>query len=65
MVTHHAEEILPAFGYTLLVRGGRVIARGPTATVVTRAAFEVRYDTRLERLDNVGGRLWPIWPGCG
>jgi hypothetical protein len=42
-----------------------VIARGPTATVVTRAAFEALYDTRLERLDSVGGRLWPIWPGCG
>jgi iron complex transport system ATP-binding protein len=65
LVTHHAEEILPAFGHTLLLRDGRVIARGPTATVVTRAAFEALYDTRLERLDSVGGRLWPIWPGCG
>jgi len=65
MVTHHAEEILPAFDHALLLRGGRVVARGATNAVVTREAFEALYDTRLERLDTVGGRRWPIWPGCG
>ena len=65
LVTHHAEEILPAFDRSLLLREGRVVARGATASVVTREAFEMLYDTRLERLERVGGRLWPIWPGRG
>jgi len=65
LVTHHAEEILPAFEQSLLLRAGRVVARGATARVVTREAFETLYDTRLERLEQVGGRLWPIWPGRG
>ena len=65
LVTHHAEEILPAFRQSLLLRAGRVIASGPTPAVLTQHAFEALYDTRLRRLDRVEGRLWPIWPGPG
>jgi iron complex transport system ATP-binding protein len=65
LVTHHAEEILPAFRQSLLLRAGRVIASGPTPAVLTQDAFEALYDTRLCRLERVEGRLWPIWPGPG
>lgn len=65
LVTHHVEEILPVFDQTLILRDGRVLARGPTADVLTREAFETLYGTRLERLERCGGRHWPIWAGAG
>ncbi|MDB6170369.1 MAG: transporter ATP-binding protein [Verrucomicrobia bacterium] len=35
LVTHHVEEILPAFTHVLLLRAGSVIAAGPRASVLT------------------------------
>lgn len=37
LVTHHVEEITPAFTHALLLRQGRVIAQGPRARVLTSA----------------------------
>ncbi|MFM8893417.1 MAG: ABC transporter ATP-binding protein, partial [Planctomycetia bacterium] len=56
LVTHHVEEILPAFGRTLVLRDGAALATGPTADVLTRALFESLYGARLERLERAGGR---------
>lgn len=63
LVTHHVEEILADFGGTLVLREGRVLARGPTTEVVTAAALESLYGARLDALVAGGGRLWPIWNG--
>jgi iron complex transport system ATP-binding protein len=63
LVTHHVEEILPEFGGTLVLRGGRVLARGRTAEVVTAETLEALYDARLEALVAGGGRFWPVWNG--
>ncbi len=45
LVTHHVEEILPAFTHALLLRAGRVVAAGPRAATLTtrrlRATFGV------------------------
>ena len=53
LVTHHAEEIMPAFTHALLLRGGRVFACGPKARVVTSrglgGAFGARIAVRLRR----------------
>jgi len=35
LVTHHVEEITPAFTHTLMLRAGRVIAAGPRAQTLT------------------------------
>ena len=35
LVTHHVEEITPAFTHALLLRGGRVVAAGPCAALLT------------------------------
>jgi iron complex transport system ATP-binding protein len=35
LVTHHVEEITPAFTHALVLREGRVIANGPIATALT------------------------------
>jgi iron complex transport system ATP-binding protein len=61
MVTHHIEEILPAFARTIVIKAGRVLATGPTDGTLTQTLIESLYDTRLERLERAGGRAWPIW----
>ena len=61
LVTHHVEEIVPEFDRTLVLHEGRVLASGPTGEVLTREVFERLYDTRLDRLERAGGRVWPIW----
>lgn len=63
LVTHHVEEIMPAFGQTLLIRDGRIIDRGPTAEVVTVENVESLYGVSVARLDEHSGRRWPIWDG--
>lgn len=35
LVTHHVEEITPAFTHALLLRGGRVVSAGPRRTSLT------------------------------
>jgi iron complex transport system ATP-binding protein len=60
-VTHHVEEIIPGLAQTVAVREGQVFRDGPTDEVVTRDTIEQLYETRLARLERVGGRRWPIW----
>lgn len=61
LVTHHMEEIVPGIDNTLILRAGRVHRAGPTREVVNRATIEEVYETRLARIEQSGGRLWPIW----
>ena len=53
LVTHHAEEIMPAFTHALLLKEGRVFASGPKASVVTTrglsGAFGARIGVRCRR----------------
>jgi iron complex transport system ATP-binding protein len=53
LVTHHAEEIMPAFTHALLLRGGQVYAAGAKAGVVTTrrmsGAFGARISVRKDR----------------
>jgi iron complex transport system ATP-binding protein len=61
LVSHHIEEIVPNIQNTLVLSEGRVHAAGPTRDVVSRETIETVYGTRLARLENSGGRLWPVW----
>ena len=63
LVTHHIEEILPEFTGTLVLRDGRVLARGRSADVLTAATLESLYDARIDRLVACDGRTWPVWSG--
>ena len=53
LVTHHVEEIPPAYTHALLLRGGEVVAAGPADEVLTAplrsAAFDVQLDVQRER----------------
>lgn len=61
LVTHHVEEIVPAFHQTMLVQNGRILRAGDTCDVITHASIEQLYAVQLERLEHVHGRRWPIW----
>lgn len=42
-VTHHVEEITPAFTHVLILARGRVVAAGPTTEVLTSANLSTSY----------------------
>ena len=55
LVTHHVEEITPAFTHALLLRGGRVLAAGPRETVLTSRNLSATFGAPL-RLVRSGDR---------
>lgn len=56
LVTHHVEEIMPAFTHALMLRSGRVLAAGPVRRVLTSANLAATFDAPL-RLARSGQRL--------
>lgn len=56
LVTHHVEEITPAFTHALLLRRGGVVAAGPRDAVLTSRNLSVTFGASL-RLATRGGRL--------
>ena len=56
-VTHHVEEILPAFTHVLLLRGGRAVAAGPIRSTLTPALLEKTFGAKL-KVERRGGRTW-------
>jgi len=47
LVTHHVEEIMPAFTHALVLRGGAVFAAGPKASTVTTGTLSGAFGARL------------------
>lgn len=58
LVTHHVEEITPAFTHALLLRAGRVLAAGPRRTVLTSARLSSAFGTPLRLVRR--GRAWHL-----
>ena len=56
LVTHHVEEITPAFTHALLLRGGRVVTAGPRAATLTSKNLSATFAAPL-RLARRAGRL--------
>ena len=48
LVTHHVEEIPPGFSHALLMRGGKVVAAGPIAEVLTDDNLTTTFDVPLK-----------------
>ena len=55
LVTHHVEEITPAFSHVLILKGGRVLAKGPRDRVLTSANLSAAFGTPV-RLSRRSGR---------
>jgi iron complex transport system ATP-binding protein len=56
LVTHHVEEIVPAFTHALLLRAGEVVQAGPRETVLTNANLSHTFGEQV-KLSRVGSRL--------
>lgn len=54
LVTHHVEEITPAFTHALLLRAGRVVASGPRAETLTSGTLSAMFGAPV-RLNRRGG----------
>ncbi len=62
LVTHHVEEIPPAFTHALLLRGGRVIAAGEMQQVMTSSLLTATFGLPLildRRDDRFSARMLP------
>ncbi len=55
LVTHHVEEIMPAFSHVLILQGGHVLAAGDKAKVLTSATLSRAFNASV-RLTNRGER---------
>lgn len=55
LVTHHVEEITPAFTHALMLRAGRVVVAGARETVLTSANLSETFRAPM-RLGRSGGR---------
>ncbi len=60
LVTHHIEEIMPAFARALVMDQGRIIRQGPTQEILDKPLIDELYDTKIAKLVWTGGRCWPI-----
>jgi iron complex transport system ATP-binding protein len=58
-VTHHVEEILPLFRRTLVMRDGRVLYSGATASVLKGNVLKELYGVSLSVMRRKG-RYWPV-----
>ncbi len=61
MVTHHLEEIMPAFERLLVLSAGRVVQAGLADEIICPKLLETLYGVRPQRIEESGGRYWPIW----
>jgi len=58
-VTHHIEEIMPAFKKTLILKEGKVMASGHTEAIIKDQVIEELYGISLKIIRR-NGRYWPI-----
>lgn len=54
LVTHHVEEIMPAFSHVLLLKTGRVLAAGKKSEVLTGKKLSATFASRLRLLKTTG-----------
>ncbi len=64
LVTHHVEEITPAFTHALVLRAGKVLAQGPLAATLTDKTLSSAFDAPI-RLARRGKRLELRFTGRG
>jgi iron complex transport system ATP-binding protein len=54
LVTHHVEEITPAFSHVLVLKQGRVLAAGPRHTVLTSTILAQAFDAPITLTKQAG-----------
>jgi iron complex transport system ATP-binding protein len=62
LVTHHVEEIMPAFSHALVLRAGRVVAAGPKEVALSSHVLSAAFDARIELSSRAGRYTLAIAP---
>ncbi len=58
-VTHHPEEILPAFTRALVIKDGRIMSSGATDSALNSRMFKDLYGVSVQLMQKKG-RYWPV-----
>lgn len=58
LVTHHIEEIPPAFSHVMVMKNGRVLAQGKKSSVLTGDVLSEAFALSV-KVDCAFGRYWP------
>ncbi|MGH7879512.1 MAG: ABC transporter ATP-binding protein, partial [Candidatus Binataceae bacterium] len=64
LVTHHVEEIMPAFSHVLVLKGGRVLACGLKTAVLTSATLSRAFDATVRLRRNRGRYALAVSPSA-
>jgi len=62
LVTHHVEEIRPVFTHTLVLRKGKILAAGPTETVLTSSVLSAAFEAPVDISRDSGKWTLRVWP---
>ncbi len=65
LVTHHVEEIMPVFSQVLLLKAGRVLAAGKTATTLTARNLSGAFHARISLRKSAGRYTLTVAPRQG
>jgi iron complex transport system ATP-binding protein len=57
-VTHHVEEIVPAFTHVVVLKEGRIVAAGPKREMLTGNVLTRTFGVPLV-VEKAAGRFWP------
>jgi len=58
-ISHHIEEIIPAITHALVIRNGRMVARGAKKYVLTGEVLSSAFDIPVELVKR-NDRFWPV-----
>jgi iron complex transport system ATP-binding protein len=61
LVTHHIEEIMPAFGKLLAMNDARIVAQGLTEEIISPELIASLYSQPVHDLIRFDGRMWPVF----
>ncbi len=62
LVTHHVEEIMPAFSHLLVLDNGQAFCTGPTQQLLSGPLLGRLYEGAISQVIWNHGRCWPIGP---
>jgi iron complex transport system ATP-binding protein len=65
LVTHHVEEIMPAFSHVLILKGGRILAAGTKLAVLTSAMLSRAFHAPVKLRRNRGRYVLAVSASTG
>jgi iron complex transport system ATP-binding protein len=61
LVTHHIEEIMPAFAQLLVMNQGAIVYRGSTREAIDTEMLQHLYGVQVHDMIRRDGRIWPVF----